>query len=130
MNNRDYGWVTLPGILILAIAPLVGLEYIPAALIAVLVTWPVAMFSLWLMRRLMVRHPRGAAVGLLATTVLRMTVAVGGGALAFFGMSWEPKVGLALWALIAVAYLSTLAAEAFALAKAGWVGRGSVGRKG
>lgn len=134
MNRRDYGWISLPSLGILAVAPLlesrVGSGIVLAAVVAVLLVWPVAVFSLWWMRRLMARDPRRSAVGMAGTAILRMTAAFGGGCLAFFGLNWEPTVGLALWLLIVVAYLSTLAAEVFVLAKPGWVGRGGVGRKG
>jgi hypothetical protein len=119
---------------ILAVAPALEIWTAPglmlAAVLAVVVVWPAAALSLWWMRRLMAHDPKRSAVGMIATALLRMTVAFGGGCLAFFGLNWEPTAGLALWLLIAVAYLSTLAAEVFVLAKPGWVGRGGVGRKG
>lgn len=134
MIGRDYGWVTLPSVAILAVAPLaerwIGPEQILCAMIAVLLVWPVGLASVWWVRRLMARSPRRFAVGWAAASLVRMTAALGGGCVFFFGRDWEPTTGVALWVWIVVAYLSTLAAEVFVLAKSGWVGRGAVGRKG
>ncbi|QEL17046.1 hypothetical protein PX52LOC_04022 [Limnoglobus roseus] len=129
MIGRDYGWVTLPSLLILA-ASWFGPDQIANGCIAVLLVWPVGLFSVWWVRRLMARHPRRVAVGWGAVSLLRMTVALGGGCAFFFGQDREPADGVALWVWIIVAYLSTLAAEVFVLAKPGWVGRGTVGGKG
>lgn len=134
MTARDYGWVSLPSLMVLVIAPLVewviGPEQVVSAVIAVALTWPVGIASVWGMRRLMARDPRRSAVGWVAASLLRMAVALGGGCAFFFGRDWEPATGVALWVWIVVAYLSTLAAEVFVLAKPGWVGRGGGGKKG
>ncbi len=135
MNGRDYGWVALPSAVLLAVSPITEVLYGPGqvtnSLLAVLLVGPVGLFSIWWMQRLMARHPRRAAVGWGAMSLLRMTVALGGGCAIFFGRDREPNDGVALWVWIIVAYLSTLAAEVFVLAKPGWVGRGRAnGRKG
>lgn len=134
MTGRDYGWVTLPAVVLLAVAPLaeaaVGPGQVLDSILAVLLVWPVGLFGVWWMRRLMARHPRRAAVGWGAMALLRMTVALGGGCAFFFGRERGPDDGVALWVWIIVAYLSTLAAEVFVLAKPGWVGRAGVGGRG
>lgn len=133
MTARSYGWVTVPSLAIVALAPPVevatGSRQIPSALVAVALTWPVAILTLWWTRRLMRVRPRRAAVGFIAGSLLRMAVAVTGTLLAVTRTDWGRAAGLSFWVWIVVAYLSTLAAEVFVLAKPGWVGRGAGGRK-
>jgi hypothetical protein len=134
MTARDYGWVTLPSLALLLAAPVLesamDSRQIPSALAAVALTWPVTAATLGWLRRLLRDKPRQAAIGFMAASLLRMVVAVGGAVLVATQTEWGRAAGFSFWIWIAVAYLSTLAAEVFVLAKPGWVGRGAGGRKG
>ncbi len=130
MTARDYGWVTLPSLALLAAAPAVefateGRHLLPAT-VAVMLTWPVAMVSLWWVGSRTDR--RMVAIVVIAAGLLRQIVAVAGSVLVYFAADWTKAAGWTYWLWIAVAYLSSLAAEVFVLAKPGWVGGG--GRKG
>ena len=128
MRGRDYWTVTVPGLAILALAVLAEIgtdtRQIAPALVAVLLTWPVAMVTLCWMRRLIRRNPRGVGIGMIAGTVLRMAVAAGGAGAVYAWTDLGIAAGIMFWVWIVVAYLSTLAAEVFVLARPGWVGWG------
>lgn len=132
MTARDYGWVTLPSLAVLAAAPAVefaiGGRHLMSATAAVLLTWPMALFSLWWVGSRTDR--RMVAIVVIAAGLLRQLVAVGGSVLVYFAADWTKAAGWTYWLWIAVAYLSSLAAEVFVLAKPGWVGLGAGGRKG
>lgn len=134
MTARDYGWVSVPSLAILIFAPLVEAatdsRQIPSALVSVALTWPVALLTLWWTRKLMRDQPRRAALGFIAGSLLRMVVALAGSVSVATLTDWGRAAGLSFWVWLIVAYLSTLAAEVFVLAKPGWVGRGAGGRKG
>ena len=134
MTARDTGWVTVPALAILALAPMVevatGTRQILPALVSVALTWPVAVLTLWFTKKLMRDNPRRAALGFIAGSLLRMVVAMAGAVLVATFAEWGRESGVSFWVWLIVAYLSTLAAEVFVLAKPGWVGRGAVGRKG
>lgn len=134
MTARDYGWVTLPSLALLAAAPAIELatdaRHIPSALAAVALTLPVALLTLRLLARSVRERSPKAAIGMIAGKILRMTVAIGGGALVVLATEWGRAAGFSFWIWLVVAYLSTLAAEVFVLAKPGWVERGAGGRKG
>jgi hypothetical protein len=124
MTPRTAALVLAPSLAILAIAALVG-EWRSGA-VAVALTAPLALLSAgWMLRQ---TDARRAAIGWMAWTLLRMIVATAGSVLVFVVAEWTAAAGLMYWLWIAVAYLSTLAAEVFVLAKPGWVGVG--GRKG
>ncbi len=132
MTARDYGWVTLPSLAVLAAAPVAefatGGRHLMSATAAVLLTWPMALFSLWWVGSRTDR--RMVAIVVIAAGLLRQVVAVAGSVLVYFAADWTKAAGWTYWLWIAVAYLSSLAAEVFVLAKPGWVGRGGGGRKG
>lgn len=132
MIARDYVLATIPSLVMLAVMPIVesiaGSRQLASAVTAVVLTWPVAMASLVWMRQQ--RDPRRAAIGWIAATLLRLTIATIGSLLVYLAADWTEAAGLAFWLWIVVAYLSTLAAEVFVLAKPGWIGRGGAGRKG
>lgn len=134
MTARDYGWVALPSLGLLVAAPAVELatdsRQLPLALAAVALTLPAALVTLRLLSRSVRERSPKAAIGMIAGKILRMTVAIGGGALVVLATEWGRTAGFSFWIWLVVAYLSTLAAEVFVLAKPGWVGRGVDGRKG
>lgn len=130
MTARDAGWVTLPSLVLLLVSPLVewatGERHLPSVLVAVTLTWPAALFSLWWVGSRTDR--RRAVLVTIAASLIRQLVAVAGSVLIYFAADWTKAAGWTYWLWIAVAYLSTLSAEVFVLAKPGWVGVG--GRKG
>jgi glucose-6-phosphate-specific signal transduction histidine kinase len=130
VSRRDYGWVILPSLVILLVAPLFGESHLRCSLIAVALTLPVALLCLAWMRRVRETNPKLTVVVMLASSMLRILVAFGGGALVFFAMGWASANDLTLGIWIAVAYLSTLTAEAVVLARPGWIGTSIGGQKG
>ncbi len=134
MTAREYGWVMVPALAILAIAPMIeiatGIRQILPAIVSVALTWPVAALTLWFAKKQMRDNPRRAALGFIAGSLLRMVVALAGAVLVATFAEWGRESGVSFWFWLVVAYLSTLAAEVFVLAKPGWVGRGAGGRKG
>lgn len=134
MTPRDCGWIAVLALAILALASVAeavtGIRQIMPAVVSVALTGPVAALTLWLTKRLMRGDPRRAALGFIAGSLLRMVVAVVGAVLVATFAEWGRESGVSFWVWLVVAYLSTLAAEVFVLAKPGWVGRGAGGRKG
>jgi dipeptide/tripeptide permease len=101
------------------------------AFTAIALTLPTAMICVWWVQKAQ-RHPEPKTVvfAILASTLLKIVVAFGGGCALMLGTQWASANGLALGLWIAVAYLSLLTVEVFVLAKPGWIGRGGVSRKG
>lgn len=99
-----------------------------AMLAAVLITLPVALVTLLIVRRQ--TNPQRVPIVWIVLSVIRMIVALAGSLLVYLAVPRIESAGLWYWFGIAVAYLSTLAAEVFVLAKPGWVGRGAGSRRG
>lgn len=126
MTPRMAVVIAAPGLAVGVVSALAGQARVGG--VAVLLTLPLALLSAgWMLRQ---ANPRRAAIGWIVWSLLRMMVAVAGSVIGYFVAEWTAAAGLMYWLWIAVAYLSTLAAEVFVLAKPGWVGRGVGGRKG
>jgi hypothetical protein len=135
MTPRQAAVLTVPGVVVLGLATLVGSfagwEHLTTATVAVGLTVPPAFGTFWLTRWMAARHPQGGVVGMLVGTAIRLLVAFAGGAAVFVlaGAFWESKLGFWLWLLLA--YLATLFAETALLARQAFVPAGGpLGEKG
>jgi len=134
-TREEWAWLATPSLLLLAVAGCVSAitddaKPLRNAAIAVILCLPVAALSLWLIRRMARDHPKRAAIGMLAGMLVRSTVAVAGGCAVYLGFDTIHADGVIFWFWVLAAYLSTLAAEVFVLAKPGWVGAASTVGKG
>jgi hypothetical protein len=123
---RQLSWVVIPSIIIVCVAVAAEQKFGPPQLrcasAAIFLTMPVALLTLWLVRREQVRRPNVAIMLILAGSLARMMLALGGGLIVFLGTDWCRSGGVSFWFWLIAAYLSTLTAEVFVLAKAGWRG--------
>ncbi len=134
-TREEWAWLATPSLLLLAFAGCVSVATDDAkplrnAGIAVMLCLPVAAFSLWLIRWMARDHPKRAAIGMAAGMLMRSTVAIAGGCAVYLGFDTITADGVFFWIWVLAAYLSTLAAEVFVLAKPGWVGVASTVGKG
>jgi len=134
-TREEWAWLATPGLLLLAVAGSVSVaadaaKQLRNAGIAVLLCLPVAALSLWLIRRMAKDHPKRAAIGMAVGMLMRSTVAIAGGCAVYLGFDTIYADGVFFWIWVLAAYLSTLAAEVFVLAKPGWVGVASSVGKG
>ncbi len=134
-TRKEWVWLATPSLILLTIAGCVSVasddaKHLRNASIAVMLCLPVAAFSLWLIRRMAKDHPKRAAIGMLAGMLMRFTVAIAGGCAVYLGFDTIHADGVVFWFWVLAAYLSTLTAEVFVLAKPGWVGAASAVGKG
>jgi hypothetical protein len=122
VNVRDAFVLLVPGVFVLAIAVPFGLADDPvhllAACVAIGLSIPPAFGTYWFTRWLAGRYPLGGVIGMLAGTMIRVVIAVGGGAAVYFLTSAFRDARLGFWIWVLVAYLATLIAETILLARA------------
>jgi hypothetical protein len=111
MTGRQMAVLAAPALAVMLVALPFGPVQVMAAAVAVGLTVPAAFGTFWLTRWMAARHPLGGAVGMLVGTVLRLTVAFGGGAAAFLLAPDLRSAGLVFWFWLLFAYLSSLMAE-------------------
>jgi hypothetical protein len=96
-----------------------ALMHVAMAGVAVGLTLPPAIATLFLTRRLAARHPLGGILAMMVGVIVRLVVAVGGAAAIFFAAAAFRAAGIGFWLWVLFAYLSTLIAETAVLARSG-----------